>query len=162
MVNVDDWDKDAFVERANLNGYFKKKHAEFSEKRTFLNPTDMHTYVRPFALLATNWMRHCTGRNPIKNQMLRDCFQFLLAFQVKIGGDPEIFSAFELKNSRIDQVKFFKGCLPQILLGPFLNTLSHLTFVVHFYSLFFSVSRQKSNTGFNKSIKKTDEVQIKI
>ena len=22
--------------------------------------------------------------------------------------------------------KFFKGCLPQILLGPFLNTLSHL------------------------------------
>ena len=23
-------------------------------------------------------------------------------------------------------LKFFKGCLPQILLGPFLNTLSHL------------------------------------
>ena len=22
--------------------------------------------------------------------------------------------------------KFFKGCLPQILLGPFLNTLSHM------------------------------------
>ena len=22
--------------------------------------------------------------------------------------------------------KFFKGCLPQILLGPFLNTLSHI------------------------------------
>ena len=22
--------------------------------------------------------------------------------------------------------KFFKGCLPQVLLGPFLNTLSHL------------------------------------
>ena len=30
------------------------------------------------------------------------------------------------KYSRMDQVKFFKGCLPQILLGPFLNTLSHL------------------------------------
>ena len=27
----------------------------------------------------------------------------------------------------MDQVKFFKGCLPQILLGLFLNTLSHLT-----------------------------------
>ena len=26
----------------------------------------------------------------------------------------------------MDQVKFFKGCLPQILLGAFLNTLSHL------------------------------------
>ena len=24
------------------------------------------------------------------------------------------------------QVKFFKGCLPQILLGPLLNTLSHI------------------------------------
>ena len=23
-------------------------------------------------------------------------------------------------------IKFFKGCLPQILLGPFLNTLSHI------------------------------------
>ena len=26
----------------------------------------------------------------------------------------------------MDQVKFFKGCPPQILLGPFLNTLSHI------------------------------------
>ena len=30
------------------------------------------------------------------------------------------------KYSKMDQVKYFKGCLPQILLGPFLNTLSHL------------------------------------
>ena len=29
----------------------------------------------------------------------------------------------------MDQVKFFKGCLPQILLGPFLNTLSHIRVV---------------------------------
>ena len=28
---------------------------------------------------------------------------------------------------RAYQFKFFKGCLPQILLGPFLNTLSHLS-----------------------------------
>ena len=26
----------------------------------------------------------------------------------------------------MDQVKFFKGCLSQVLLGPFLNTLSHM------------------------------------
>ena len=26
----------------------------------------------------------------------------------------------------VNQVKFFKGCLPQILLGPFLNTLTHM------------------------------------
>ena len=24
-------------------------------------------------------------------------------------------------------LKFFKGCLPQILLGPFLNILTHMT-----------------------------------
>ena len=32
----------------------------------------------------------------------------------------------------MDQVKFFKGCLPQILLGPFLNTLSHMWCVARF------------------------------
>ena len=26
--------------------------------------------------------------------------------------------------------KFFKGCLPQILLGPLLNTLSHIIFII--------------------------------
>ena len=30
------------------------------------------------------------------------------------------------KYSRMDQAKFFKGCLPQILLDPFLNTLTHV------------------------------------
>ena len=33
---------------------------------------------------------------------------------------------FGAKYSRMDQVKFKKGCLPQVLLGPFLNTLTHL------------------------------------
>ena len=28
--------------------------------------------------------------------------------------------------SRPHHFKFFKGCLPQILLGPFLNNLTHL------------------------------------
>ena len=36
---------------------------------------------------------------------------------------------FETKYSRMDQVSFFyKGCLQQILLGPFLNTFPHLSF----------------------------------
>ena len=30
------------------------------------------------------------------------------------------------KYSRMDQVKFFNGCLPQILLGPFVYTLSQM------------------------------------
>ena len=35
------------------------------------------------------------------------------------------------KYSRIGQVKFFKACFPLILLGPFLNTLSPITRVLH-------------------------------
>ena len=34
------------------------------------------------------------------------------------------------KYSRMDQVKFFKGCFPQILLGRFLNTVSHIFFKI--------------------------------
>ena len=30
--------------------------------------------------------------------------------------------------------KFFKGCIPQVLLGPFLNTLTHLL-VFRFFSI---------------------------
>ena len=32
----------------------------------------------------------------------------------------------ESKYSRMNRVKFFKGCLPQISLGSFLNSFSHL------------------------------------
>ena len=46
--------------------------------------------------------------------------------------------AFGTNYSRIDQGKFFKGCLPQISLGPFLNILSHLelcqTSMMEFFS----------------------------
>ena len=37
----------------------------------------------------------------------------------------DISVLFGAKYSRVDQVKFFKGYLQQILLGPLLNTLSH-------------------------------------
>ena len=33
--------------------------------------------------------------------------------------------------SRVYPLKFFNGCFPQISLGPFLNTLSYVTFVDH-------------------------------
>ena len=33
------------------------------------------------------------------------------------------------KYSRMDQVKFFKGCFPQFLLGPFLNTWFQMALV---------------------------------
>ena len=36
--------------------------------------------------------------------------------------------------------KFFKGCLPQVLLGPFLNTLSHIIF---YWLLYRWIKRKK-------------------
>ena len=42
---------------------------------------------------------------------------------------------FGTKYLRMNQVKFVKGCLPQISLGPFLNTLSRLFVLIskHIY-----------------------------
>ena len=36
--------------------------------------------------------------------------------------------------SRPYHFKFFKGCLPQISIGPFLNTLSHMIHDVNFWA----------------------------
>ena len=33
-----------------------------------------------------------------------------------------------MNRQKMDQAKFFKGCLPQVLLGPFLNTLLQMFF----------------------------------
>ena len=46
---------------------------------------------------------------------------------------------FGTKYSKMDQVKFFKGCLPQILLVPFLDTLSqflHTNFSLYRWHIF--------------------------
>ena len=50
--------------------------------------------------------------------------------------------------SRMDQVKFFKGCLPQMLLGPFLNTLPHISFNISLRLL--------------KKLKEKDEKQLDL
>ena len=59
---------------------------------------------------------------------LRNC----IATETKNSLSPGLF---ETKHSRMDQVKFFKGCLPQILLVPFLNTLPYLVGVPRLKSL---------------------------
>ena len=60
--------------------------------------------------------------------------------------------------------KFFKGCLPQILLGPFLNTLSHVkmaAFRLIPYACSFATSRscgiqsKALDTSINKAPVKT-------
>ena len=35
----------------------------------------------------------------------------------------------------LDKVKFFKDCLPQILLGPSLNTLTQMRMQCNFYAI---------------------------
>ena len=42
------------------------------------------------------------------------------------NGSSKICERQPLKNWKADFYQFFKGCLPQILLGPFLNTVSHM------------------------------------
>ena len=44
------------------------------------------------------------------------------------NGPSKICGRQPLKNP----FKFFKGCLPQILLGPFLNTLSQISLFTYF------------------------------
>ena len=60
-----------------------------------------------------------------------------------------LMGTYETKHSRMDQRKVFKGCLPQIFLGPFLNTLSH-TCVPYFWE----VARRCSKNEFSKHIQK--------
>ena len=40
-------------------------------------------------------------------------------------------SIYGAKYSIMDRVKFFKGCLPQTLLGPLLNTLTYISHTVN-------------------------------
>ena len=54
----------------------------------------------------------------------------LMAFakdELTLGRDNLIYGA---KYSRMDQVKFFKGCLPQILFGSFPYHLQNLGFLI--------------------------------
>ena len=48
------------------------------------------------------------------------------------NGPGKICERHPLKNSQAYPVKFFKGCLPQILLRPFLYTLTHLFVLILF------------------------------
>ena len=73
------------------------------------------------------------GNNPEKRYSKRD-------LRVSINGEhSEIDNFFqqlpEISNgsrySRMDQVRFFKDCLPHILLGPFLNALTQITLWVN-------------------------------
>ena len=69
--------------------------------------------------------RHTIKAYEIKNRLI---FNFLSHSDVENWDKERNCSAREhlTRYSRTDQVKFFKGCLPQILLGPWLHTLSHL------------------------------------
>ena len=56
---------------------------------------------------------------------------------VKVFKDGQVkFAEGGLTLSKLYHFKFFKGCLPQILLGPFLNTLIHIISIIICFSVF--------------------------
>ena len=59
-----------------------------------------------------------------------------------------IGTKYETKYLRMDQVKNFKGCLPQILLGLFVNTLSYISLQIGLTIYFetFQTSQNLSTT----------------
>ena len=56
---------------------------------------------------------------------LRHFSNFTKKIRKTLGVNSEVLAA-NGKTNRPYHFNFFKGCLPQILLGPFLNTLTHL------------------------------------
>ena len=89
------------------------------------------TAFKKFELIWSAWAEHITSK------FLKAVFHIFLLIHSRIL--CPIYCAMwwvinSIKHSRMNQVKFFrpyhfiflKGCLPQILLGPFLNTLTHM------------------------------------
>ena len=59
----------------------------------------------------------------IQLKKMRSKDKWVKAFK---NGSSKICGRQPLKNSKWHHFKFFKGCLPQVLLGPFLNTLTQI------------------------------------
>ena len=57
--------------------------------------------------------------------------------QVKFVEDSLFEEGIMVSLNRPYHFKFFKGCLPQVLLGPFLNTLTHIVIKVSVSILIF-------------------------
>ena len=61
--------------------------------------------------------------------ILTSIYSFIYVIWVKLfkNGPSKICGRHPSKNLKCTS-NFFKGCLPQILFGPFLNTLTHISF----------------------------------
>ena len=55
---------------------------------------------------------------------------------------------------RMDQVKFFKGCLPQILFSPFLNTFVYISLLIPPWSLISKIYQLLPIKFQNNSLRK--------
>ena len=61
---------------------------------------------------------------------------YYIIYNMTVPYQYQITISYGTKYSRVDQVKFFKDCLPKILLGPLLNTVSH---IFHIYLHIFGI-----------------------
>ena len=64
--------------------------------------------------------RRSKGFSPYPKLLKRWCMKLEIWYKIT--------KTYVTLYSKMDQIKFFKGCLPHILLGQFLNALSHMQF----------------------------------
>ena len=62
----------------------------------------------------------------IRNKVIKYVSRYSRMDRVKFVEDSLFEEGMMVSLNRPYHFKFFKGCLPQILLGPFLNTLTHI------------------------------------
>ena len=122
MVKAYPWEQDATM----ISIWHPSK---FTFKEIIIIPTITYTNIKPVS---------CTCRKLHKQKILLIILFHCHKTQEQLG---QIIQEWAKKNlwktafKKFEKVwsaqaysfKFFKGCLPHILLGPFLNTLSHIT-----------------------------------
>ena len=82
-----------------------------------------------YPLSSLNWIKVAKICSRNFKVIVSPAYQIMKAIEIFCRLSCNFFHATQnirAKYSRMDEVKFFKGCLPQLLLGPFLNTLSHI------------------------------------
>ena len=125
----------------------------------------MRTYVTlsppyPLYAIVRTWLDPSPPHLCVRTRWMTPSFENIWFPKVKHNGARRYLTdKFDTKYSRVDQVnfvedslykiwrdmiclsrpylfKFFKGCLPQILLGPLLNTFYHLIDIVFMVKTF--------------------------
>ena len=128
--------------KCSFKGILKKKHQHVSLRALLLYIVH-ETFIEvprnlpcPQNVLVALLLFYCIWKRLLVSLPFKRGFWLAISFEahmikpvkklLKEMRNHDAVIPFGTKYSRMEQVKFFKDCLPHILLGPFLNTLSHL------------------------------------